>query len=88
MFNTSDELFDALKHVTIGGNVCVYTKERCEEMLPLIQDIHRLKEEKNVFAIGVGFEGQMIERVPHAKHDIRLDAVLTEGGVFIMEENI
>ena len=47
MFNTSDELFDALKHVTIGGNVCVYTKERCEEMLPLIQDIHRLKEEKN-----------------------------------------
>ena len=31
---------------------------------------------------------QMIERVPHAKHDIRLDAVLTEGGVFIMEENI
>ena len=47
-----------------------------------------LKEEKNIFAIGVGFEGQMIERVPHAKHDIRLDAVLTEGGVFIMEENI
>ena len=46
------------------------------------------KEEKNIFAIGVGFEGQMIERVPHAKHDIRLDAVLTEGAVFIMEENI
>ena len=30
----------------------------------------------------------MIERVPHAKHDIRLDAVLTEGTVFVMEENI
>ena len=46
-----------------------------------------LKEEKNIFAVGVGFEEQMIERVPHARHDIRLDAVLTEGAVFIMEEN-
>ena len=47
-----------------------------------------LREEKNIFAIGVGFEGQMIERVPYARHDIRLNAVLTEGAVFIMEENI
>ena len=47
-----------------------------------------LREEKNIFAVGVGFEGQMIERVPYARHDIRLNAVLTEGAVFIMEENI
>ena len=47
-----------------------------------------LREEKNIFAVGVGFEGQMIERVPYARHDIRLNAVLTEGVVYIMEENI
>ena len=47
-----------------------------------------LREEKNIFAVGVGFEGQMIERVPYARHDIRLNAVLTEGAVFIMKENI
>ena len=47
-----------------------------------------LREEKHIFAVGVGFEGQMIERVPYARHDIRLNAVLTEGVVYIMEENI
>ena len=47
-----------------------------------------LREEKHIFAVGVGFEGQMIERVPYARHDIRLNAVLTEGVVYITEENI
>lgn len=44
---TADLLFDKLKHIKIGGTTCLYTKERCEEITPIINEINQLKKEKN-----------------------------------------
>lgn len=43
------ELFEKLKEVSTG--VCSYTLERCEEMMPVINDIRRLKREKNAIVL-------------------------------------
>ena len=44
---TADSLFKALAHVKLGGSVCLYTLEKCEELAPLINKVNRLKAEKN-----------------------------------------
>ena len=44
---THEVLYDKLKHVKIGGSTCRYTMEKCAELTPLINDINRLKAEKN-----------------------------------------
>ena len=44
---TAVKLYDALKNVKIGGNVCQYNLEKCEEFTPVINEINRLKKEKN-----------------------------------------
>lgn len=44
---TAEELYDKLRHVKIGGTTCRFTMERCTELTPLINDINRLKKEKN-----------------------------------------
>ncbi len=41
------ELYEKLKHVRIGGDVCYYTEARCAEIAPLINEINALKQEKN-----------------------------------------
>jgi quinolinate synthase len=48
---TSTELFDALKHVKLGGNTCLYTVEKCEELVPIVNRILKLKEEKNAIIL-------------------------------------
>lgn len=40
-----------------------------------------LAQKGETLAIGIGFAGQEIERVPHEDHDRRLDAIVTELGV-------
>ena len=44
-----------------------------------------LRRRKSVFAIGVGFDGQQVDRVPGNFNDERLDAILTERRVLLME---
>jgi 5-formyltetrahydrofolate cyclo-ligase len=44
-----------------------------------------LRARKSVFAIGVAYDGQEVERVPRGPDDARLDAILTEKRVLIME---
>jgi 5-formyltetrahydrofolate cyclo-ligase len=34
-----------------------------------------------VRAIGIAYAGQEVETLPHEPHDMKLDAVLTEGGL-------
>jgi 5-formyltetrahydrofolate cyclo-ligase len=46
----------------------------------------KLRKEKEIFAIGVAYECQLVSRVPRTKHDIRLDAVLTEGQIFNIKD--
>ncbi len=44
---TADELYDVLKDVKVGGQVCQYSHKKCEELTPLINEIKALKREKN-----------------------------------------
>jgi quinolinate synthase len=44
---TALELYAKLKNIRIGGNVCQYSLKKCEELVPVINDILRLKVEKN-----------------------------------------
>ncbi len=44
---TSHQLYDILKKIKIGGSVCQYSLKKCEELLPLINEINDLKEENN-----------------------------------------
>ena len=40
-----------------------------------------LRTKKKIIAIGVGFGGQEVAQVPHEKHDMKLDYVMTELGI-------
>jgi len=44
---TAQQLYDKLKNVKVGGTVCHYSLKKCEEMVPTINEIIDLKEEKN-----------------------------------------
>ena len=45
------ELYDRLKHVSIGGNTCNYSLEKCESYIPIINKINHLKKEKNAIVL-------------------------------------
>ena len=40
-----------------------------------------LRAKKKIIAIGIGFSDQEVAHVPHEKHDIKLDYVMTELGI-------
>ncbi len=44
---TAEQLYETLKNIKVGGTVCTYSLKKCEEMIPLINEINELKEEKN-----------------------------------------
>lgn len=44
---SAEELFDLLKNIKVGGNVCQFSLKKCGEIVPMINEINRLKEEKN-----------------------------------------
>ncbi len=44
---TAQELYATLKHIKVGGSVCHYSLKKCEELVPLINEINELKERKN-----------------------------------------
>ena len=44
---TTQSLYETLKDVTLGGSICLYTKEICEKLVPKINEINKLKKEKN-----------------------------------------
>ena len=44
---TPQQLFEKLKDIKLGGQTCVYSLKKCEELVPLINEINELKEEKN-----------------------------------------
>ena len=47
----------------------------------------KLRKEKKIFAIGVAYDDQIVEKVPRDQHDSRLDAILTERQVYIMGDS-
>jgi quinolinate synthase len=44
---TPQDLYQTLKNVKVGTTVCQYSLKKCEELVPLINEINDLKEEKN-----------------------------------------
>src|SRR5208283_3614989 len=44
---TAQHLFDKLKNIKLGATVCQYSLRKCEELVPIINEINELKEEKN-----------------------------------------
>lgn len=44
---TAEQLYEKLKNIKLGGQVCVYSLKKCEELVPLINEINELKEQKN-----------------------------------------
>lgn len=48
---TTESLFEALKHIKLGGTTCLYTREKCEAMAPKINQINTLKAEKNAIIL-------------------------------------
>ena len=44
---TAPELYKRLRNIRVGGNVCQYSLKKCEELTPAINEIQRLKAEKN-----------------------------------------
>ena len=48
---TTESLFNVLKHVTLGGGLCVYTPTICEMILPKINHIQQLKQDRNAIIL-------------------------------------
>ena len=44
---TAEELFEKLKNIKLGGTVCQYSFRKCQDLVPLVNEINRLKKEKN-----------------------------------------
>jgi len=44
---TAKQLYETLKNIKVGGTVCTYSLKKCEELIPLVNEINELKEEKN-----------------------------------------
>lgn len=48
---TAQELFEKLKNIKLGGTVCHYSFKKCEELIPLVNEINQLKKEKNAVVL-------------------------------------
>jgi quinolinate synthase len=44
---TAEELYKRLKNIKVGGSVCQFSLKKCAELVPLVNEINELKEEKN-----------------------------------------
>ncbi|MCB1109676.1 MAG: quinolinate synthase NadA [Chlamydiia bacterium] len=47
----ADELYDKLKSINVDNPLCTYTRERCERLIPLVNEILALKEEKEALIL-------------------------------------
>lgn len=48
---TAQQLYEILKNIKVGGSVCQYSLKKCEEFVPLINEISDLKEAKNAVVL-------------------------------------
>ena len=44
---TAQELYETLKNIKVAGDICTFSLKKCEELIPLINQINKLKCEKN-----------------------------------------
>ncbi len=43
---------------------------------------HFLKKNKDILTLGIAFSFQKYKKIPTSKHDIKLDNIITEKGIF------
>jgi quinolinate synthase len=48
---TAEELHSELKDIKLNGNTCLYSLEKCSTIVPQINAINKLKEEKNAIVL-------------------------------------
>ena len=47
----ASSLYQKLRNVRVGNPLCSFTKQKCEELIPLIQRIEELKRDKNAIIL-------------------------------------
>ncbi|MFT5387483.1 MAG: quinolinate synthase [Lysobacterales bacterium] len=57
---TPEELYERLKNIKVGGNICQFSREKCEEITPLVNEINALKAEKNAVILAHSYVGAEI----------------------------
>ena len=48
---TAQKLYETLKNIKVGKDVCQYSLKKCEELVPLINEINDLKKERNAIIL-------------------------------------
>ena len=48
---TADALYDKLKNIKVDNPLCQYTRERCERLVPLVEEIEALKKEHDALLL-------------------------------------
>ena len=48
---TANALYDKLKNIRVDNPLCTYTLEKCERLIPLVNEILELKKEKNALIL-------------------------------------
>lgn len=48
---TAETLYDQLKNIRVDNPLCQYTKERCERLIPIVEEIEQLKVEKDAIIL-------------------------------------
>ncbi len=48
---STEKLYQTLKNIKVGANVCQYSFKKCEELTPIINEILELKAEKNAIVL-------------------------------------
>jgi quinolinate synthase len=49
--HSAHTLFETLSRIKVGNPLCNYTLEKCERLAPIVNEIFRLKEEKNALIL-------------------------------------
>jgi len=47
----AEELYNQLKNIRVDNPLCTYSLERCERLIPLINEIHELKKKRNAIIL-------------------------------------
>lgn len=51
MSDTTTQLYEKLKHTRVGNPACTFTRERCAQLAPIVDEINALKKEKNALIL-------------------------------------